>query len=94
MKPVYIINYFTTEGYGVDRVSTCNICDKSYNRPSGSTGSLRNHLSTKHPEQFTELLALEQEGAEIELQRITEKKNQKKEALRAQSKFFLYSYSF
>ena len=90
-KPVFITNYFTTVGCGVDRVSTCNLCGKDYNRPSGSTGSLRNHLSTKHPEEFEELLGLERAGAEAEVQRLASKQTQKSQELRHQSKF---SYIF
>lgn len=90
-KPVYITNYFTTVGTASDRVSNCNHCDKSYNRPSGSTGSLRSHLSAKHPELFEELMELERAGAEVELKKMTSKHSQKVDAIRTESKFVLFA---
>ena len=85
-KPVYITQFFTTVGYGRDRVSTCNYCDKVYPRPSGSTGSLRNHLNTKHHEQFMALLEMESAGAAMELLKKQELKEAREEEIRTQSK--------
>lgn len=86
-KPVFITQYFTTTGEGFDRVSSCNFCDQVYNRPTGSTGSLRNHLSSKHHEQFMELLELEKAGAETELVKKQEQKAAREAEFLTQSKF-------
>lgn len=92
-KPVFITNYFTTTGECFDRVSSCNFCDQVYNRPTGSTGSLRNHLSSKHHEQFMELLELERSGAEMQLLKKQEQKAAREADFLTQSKLHLFCFS-
>lgn len=89
-RPVFITEFFTTTGEGRYRVSTCNFCDQAYPRPSGSTGSLRNHLNTKHHEKYMELLDMESSGAEKELLKKLELKEAREEEFRTQSKLIIF----
>lgn len=93
-KPVFIHQFFTTECEGRDRVSTCIICNQTYNRPSGSTGSLRNHLSSKHHQQYLELLDLERSGAEKECLRKSQQLQEDEQQSRSKSKYFLENINF
>lgn len=48
----YIWNYFEPNIEDHDKAD-CKICNKSYSRKGRTTSSLKNHLKSMHPEEFS-----------------------------------------